>query len=369
MKKKFRYPTIIFLTSLQYSNHLREFFIENSTKAIAFYVLPRSGKIKNFVEVYEKGVKKTSYNLYSPHNLFLWHIMLYIHYLRILFKQTSRSEKIYFINYLFTLSFLSPIVKLFRNVNFVVWVGDYWPMNDISIRIYRLFFNYYHSHTPFAFYQTDRINKKMNRKVIKTKFKKTIVPGIEPPKIDFSKRIRGKITLCFVGVLVPWQGVDVLLKVAKENSNVNLKIIGTGEKSVVDNIKRLIDEYKIKKRVYFPNRFIYKNELKKHIKRSDIGIALYEVDPMKVTYYADPAKIKQYMEYGLPIIMTNAAEISQYIHRFKAGIIVDREINQVNKAIIRIKKNYHTYLSNLDKLNKWLDYKHYYIERFNFLEL
>jgi glycosyltransferase involved in cell wall biosynthesis len=369
MTKTFRYPTIMLLTSLQYANHLREYFVENSKKTIAFYVLPRKGKTKNFVEVYENGVKKISYDLYSPPNLFLWHMMLYVNYLKILYRHTSKNEKIYFISYLFTLYFMFPLVRLFRNINFVVWVADYWPMKDLSIQIYMFCVRYYHNHAKFAFYQTNRINEKMNEgKLVNSFNRKTIVPGIDPPKINFSKKIKEKTTLCFVGVLVPWQGLDVLLKVVKENPNINLKLIGTGETPVVDNIKRLINVYKIKNRVYFPNKFIYKNELKKHVKQSDIGIALYEVDSMKVTYYADPAKIKQYMEYGLPVIMTNAAEIARYVKMFNAGIIVERNSNSVNKAIEKMRNNYAFYLKNLKKMNDTFNFRKYYIDKFSFLQ-
>lgn len=368
MKKSFLYPTIIFLTSLQYSNHLREYFIENAEKAIAYYVLPRKGTINNFVEVYEKGVKVKTKELYSPRNLFFWHIFLYVHYLKILFAFTRREEKIYFINYLFTLYFLHPVVSFFRNVKTVAWVGDYWPMNNLSIQIYNFFLRRFHRSADYAFYQTDRINKKMNGRLINTERHKTIIPGVEVPKINFSKKIRDTITLCFVGVLVPWQGVDVLLEIVAKNPKIKLKLIGTGEESVVNSHRALIKKYGIEKRVYFPNKFIYKEELKKHIQQSDIGIALYEVDPMKVTYYGDPAKIKQYMEYGLPIIMTDAAEVATYIKKFHAGIVVERNLESITKAIETMTKNYKDYLKNLDRLNKWLNFRTYYMDAYKFLE-
>ncbi len=369
MKKTYRYPTIMILTSLQYANHLREYFVENAEKTIAFYVLPRRGTIKNFVEVYEKGIKKETKKLYSPKNLFLWHIMLYVHYITILFRYTKKKEKVYFINYLFTLFFLQSLIRLFRDINFVAWVGDYWPMHDLSIRFYMFFLHYYHDHVKYAFYQTDRINEKMNKgKLLATENKKNIIPAIDPPQIDYTKKIKGRIVLCFIGVLVPWQGVEVLLQVVAKNPKVHLKLIGTGEESLVKDYLNLITRYNIKDRVYFPNKFIYGNELKKEIADSHIGMALYTVDPMSVTYYGDPAKIKQYLEYGLPIIMTDAAEVAQYIKKFEAGIIVTKDVSSVNNAIEKIRKNYTKYLHNLDHLNHAFDFRKYYVDKFTFME-
>lgn len=366
--RKFRYKTIFLLTSLQYANHIREYFVENSKKAIAFYILPRNGTINNFIEIYQKGKRTDRRFLYSPKNLFLWHIMLYINYLFILFTYTRKGEKVFFINYLFTFFFLHNLVRVFRNIEFVCWVGDYWPMNTISIKIYRFFVNYYHRHTRYAFYQTDRINKKMNGKIINTKYRKTIMPGINPPKINLKKRIEKELTLSFIGVLVPWQGVDLLLRIVANNTALRLRLIGTGEKKLVYKYQELIKKYKIADRVYFPNKFMYEEELHKEIKQAHIGIALYDVDDRKVTFYADPAKIKQYMEFGLPVIMTEAAEIAEYIKKFDAGIVVEKNVTSVQVAITKMKNNYTHYLKNLDKLNHWLDFRAYYKGKFSFLE-
>lgn len=368
MIKGFRYETILFMTSLQYSNHFREYFIKNSEKAIAFYVLPRKGKIKNFVEVYEKGVKTKMRKLYSPGNIFLWHGFLYVHYITILFQYTKKGEKIYFINYLFSLFFLGKFIQTFRQIEFVFWIGDYWPMNDLSIRIYRWFMHFYHKRVPYAFYQTDRINIKMNGKVVDTEMKKKIIPAVDPPHINYTKKVTDAVTLCFIGVLVPWQGIDVLLEVVAKNPHIRLRLIGTGNPELVEKYKNIIKGYEIQERVYFPNTFIYGDTLKKEIANSHIGIALYDVDPLNVTYYGDPAKIKQYMEFGLPIIMTDAAEAASNVKKFKAGIVVERSVESINKAIEDIRKNYSFYLHNLDKYNHWLDYRTYYVEKFKFLE-
>ena len=130
----------------------------------------------------------------------------------------------------------------------------------------------------------------------------------------------------------------------------------------------MIKEYKIEDRVYFPNKFLYKGELKNQIKDCHVGVALYAVDPNTVTYYADPAKIKQYAEFGLPIVMTNAADIAKYIKRFHAGEVVTRDIISISNAFNRIKNNYQYYLEGLNRFNHYFEYNKYFSKKFKFIE-
>ena len=176
------------------------------------------------------------------------------------------------------------------------------------------------------------------------------------------------IRLCFIGVLVESQGIDFLLNVVAKNKEVKLKLIGTGERAVVAKYKKLVERYKISDRVFFPNRFYYGSELARIVSDCHVGVGLYTIDPNAVTYYADPAKIKQYAEFGLPILMTDAAEVAQYLKRFHAGIIVERNVEAINRAIKEMKENYTAYLAGLKRFNEYFNYRKYYKKAFRFLE-
>jgi glycosyltransferase involved in cell wall biosynthesis len=132
--------------------------------------------------------------------------------------------------------------------------------------------------------------------------------------------------------------------------------------------QRLIKEYKIEKRVIFPNAFYYGEELLKQVEDCQVGVVLYEVGPHTVTYYASPAKVKQYIEFGLPVIMTDAAEVASYIKRFNAGIIVSRDPKDVIKAIYTITDNYSKYIKGIQKFSEYFSYRQYYAKSFRFLE-
>lgn len=368
--KKPQYGNILITTSLQYDNHFRQYFVDRSRKVVALYILPRKGGKNNFFELYKnkKIVKRKS--LYTPNNIVLWYIVLYLNYIYLLFKYFSTSERIFFINWVPALLFFNSIIKIFRKLNPVFLIGDFWPMKDVKIRLYRSVVFFYNKKLEYVIYQTDRINKAVNGKLVFTVNKKTIIPSVIPPRILKKRKNnnKNKITLCFIGVIVPWQGIDLLLKVVKENQFIHLKLIGTGEPTLIKKYKQLVEDYGLENRVYFPNKFIYGEELYREIKDSDIGIALYEESKNVVTYYADPAKIKQYIEFGLPIIMTNSAEVADLIRKYEIGIIVKRNELEIDGAIKKIRNNYNRYLKNLEHFGKVFNYETFYRDKFAYME-
>lgn len=369
MKKKELYENILTLATLQFDGHFLEYFVENAQKVVAYYILPRAGKEKNFVEVYINGTLQESRIVFSPRNIFIAYIAYCILYIQLLLKYFSKDDRVYLINFIPVFFFLNNFAKLCRNIEFVYWIGDYWPMNDVRIRLFRWFMHYGHDRTKYTIYLSDRINEKMNKgKILDTKNRKTVAWGIKSDN-DFIKKKIGKfIRIAFIGVFVETQGIELLLKVVACDKNIYLKLIGTGSPLLVRKYKLLIQELNIEKQVYFPNKFLYKEDLIKEVINCNVGIALYDVDPNSVTFYADPAKIKQYAELGLPIIMTDAADIANYIKKFHAGEIVDRNVDSVLKAIDRIKTNYSFYVSGLQKFNAYFDYETYFRKRFRFLE-
>lgn len=368
MIKGKKYGSILVLGTLQFNGHFLEYLIKNSDKLVIYYLLPRGGNIKNFIEIYIKGKLKEKKYVYTPKNISLTYITYYFQYLKILFEYFSNKEKVYFINTLPVFFFFNSIIKLFRKFEIVYWVQDYWTMNNLSIKIFRYLMHYYHNRTKFTIYITDRINKMMNKKVLNEPFKKTVMWGVESPKNIFKKKNEKLFKVCFIGVLAPWQNIDLLLKTVGKNKKIYLKIIGTGNELLVKNYQDLIKELKIEDRVYFPNKFIYQKDLQKEVKDCHVGIALYETNRNSVSYYSDPSKIKQYAEFGLPIIMTNSSEIAHHIKKFKAGIIVDKDIEKINRAIEEIKINYKNYLLGLKQFSEHFYYKEYYGKGFKFLE-
>ncbi len=364
----YKYKHVFSLATLQFDGHYLQYLIENTERLVALYLLPRGGGVSNFYEVYYRGVRVEKEDIYSPKNLFLAYLSYNIYSLWLLFYYFQKAEKLYFVNFFWFYFFFRPLMRTFRNIQYVYWIGDYWPMDTILAKVQKFFIHYYHDRNKICLYLSDRINRKMNNGILMhTEYKKTSMWGINPP-ISLKKRVGNEITLCHIGVLVDWQGIDMLLAVIADDKRLKLKLIGTGNALLMAKYKRLIKEYGITDRIYFPNKFYYGKDLLKQIKGCQIGMALYTVDENSVTYYADPAKVKQYAEFGLPIIMTNAAGVSDYITKFQAGIIVTRDIHTIQEAIHKMKNNYDSYLRGLNEFNRFFDFRKYYREIFRFME-
>jgi glycosyltransferase involved in cell wall biosynthesis len=175
------------------------------------------------------------------------------------------------------------------------------------------------------------------------------------------------ITLAFIGVLKYSQGIEELLETVALKKDLKLKLIGTGSNEIVCKLQNLVDDLGISKQVFFPKRFYYKDDLLKVIEDCHIGVALYEENPNSVTYYADPAKIKQYAEFGFPIITTNTAEITSYIKKFKAGEIVHQNKTELLRAVEKIQKQYDEYTSGVERFCSYFSYSKYFDKKFEFL--
>lgn len=365
----YKYKTVFIIATLQFDGHVLEYLRKYTEKLVALYLLPRGGGVSNLYEVYHRGLRVEKKDVYSPRNLFLAYLFYYIHFLRLLYCYFQSKEKLYFINSYWFYFFLRPVTRIFRNIHYVYWIGDYWPMDTFLAKVQQFFTHYYHDRNTICLYLSDRINREMNNGSLKhTEYKKTSMWGIDPPDIPSTKQRGNEITLCHIGVLVDWQGIDLLLKVIAAGKRLRLKLIGTGNASLMATYRRLIKEYGISDRVYFPDKFFYGKDLREQIKDCDIGMALYTVDEKSVTYYADPAKVKQYAEFGMPIIMTNAAGITDYVTKFKAGIVVAGNVHSVGEAVQTMKNNYGAYLRGLNEFNRFFDFRAYYREVFRFME-
>ena len=124
----------------------------------------------------------------------------------------------------------------------------------------------------------------------------------------------------------------------KENKEYKFSIIGVCDGKLYKKYKKLLTQYRITNRVYFPNKFIPKEELEAISKKCFVGVAPYLTGSIHGTYYVDPGKIKEYAELGLPIIMSNTSIIAPYVKKFNAGEVINRDIESLRIAIEKNKK-------------------------------
>lgn len=142
--------------------------------------------------------------------------------------------------------------------------------------------------------------------------------------------------VCFVGNLVPWQGVEFLIESAplilKENENVYFLVVGKG--SMEENYISLARQTGVIDKFMFVGRVEYE-KVPLYVNASDVCIVYRK--PMKSGI--PPMKLYEYMACGKPVV---AAKIKGFeiLDEQKAGLLVDSgNTKELAKAIIALLKD------------------------------
>lgn len=365
--KKFRYKNILLYTSHQWCGNTEEYFIRNTEKLAVFLLLQRIQNKNNVLRIYERGKLVKEEEIMLSENFFLYYFLWYVQYIVAIFKHFPRNEKLIVITAHPYVFFAMTIQKLLREIDFVYWIADYYPPISRTLILYEKLKKFYHKGLKYRVYLGDGVNKIMNGKIINTEISKTILWGVKPKNI---KRDLAKIknSILFVGVVRSTVGLEIAYKFLSSHKQYSLQVIGICDKELYREHLDIIKKYGIEKRVNFPNRFFFDDELNEISKKSFVGIALYTTDSTSTIYYADPGKVKAYTEMNLPVIMSNTSSIAPYLKKFYAGEVIERTPEELFKALEKIKAAYKKYLSGVKKFNESFYYESYYGEKFAFLE-
>ena len=126
-------------------------------------------------------------------------------------------------------------------------------------------------------------------------------------------------TILYQGVLNPGRGLKPMIKALKFIDNLDLIIIGYGK--VEQELKEFVSQEKMSKRVHFLGR-ISREKLANYTKKATLGMVLEE--PLGKSFeFSLPNKLFDYIHEELPIIAGNLIEISNIIHTYKVGVIID----------------------------------------------
>jgi len=148
-----------------------------------------------------------------------------------------------------------------------------------------------------------------------------------------------KNTLVFVGHLKDYMGVDLAIKslliIIKTIPDTKLIIIGGGEKE--EELKQLARQLGLVKHIDFYGWIRNREKLEKILSECAIGIAPFNTQILddKVKN-ADPAKIKDYMLLGMPIIVTNAISNAKEISEKRCGFVIEYNVNAFAKVAMRL---------------------------------
>ncbi|MEK7577115.1 MAG: hypothetical protein AAB492_00670 [Patescibacteria group bacterium] len=367
MKKSvFYYDTIFLYASLQSVGHTMEYFARHTKKLVVYIIMPRVNGGTNALRVYDRGILTHEHSVGSSTNIFFYYFLWWYHHNLFLLQYFSRLEHVLVFGG-HPVAFIGmSVMKLLRSVEYAYWIGDYFPPVHWSLILFEKLKKYYHDRVSYTYYLSDRINKIFNGKVVRLANKKTVMWGVKP-YTGSKKQITSSFKLLFVGAIRPSQGIEDLLLFIKNTPKVELSIIGVCEKNLFEKYNSLLIKYKISDRVWFPNRFVDDDELKKIAKVHHVGIALYEKGEYTATHYTDPGKVKTYIEMGLPVIMTNTSAIAPYIKHYMAGELID-EVAEFAVALKRIKRRCGAYQKGVHAFAQCFEYEKYYSQALAVLE-
>lgn len=360
-RKTFFYNNIILQGSFQTAGHTDEYFIQRTQHLIIIYSMPRMQKHTNDIYIYEKG--KPIHIIHKPgscHPL-LHYVYWLLTYWFVLITLCKKEEKWTVLAGHPIFFFFMSLQKMIRHIRFAYWVGDYFPGNDWKIQLYEKLKKHYHDVIPITYYLSDRINLRMNEGIIKNNFhRKTVGWGMK------SFRVRKKDlqihTLAFIGVMKPSQNIETILEYLHKNTSWSIKLIGICERNYYQKLKKIIAHYSLGRRVWFPNEFIPEKRLKNELGNCLLGLALYKSDKTQFTWYTDPGKIKTYLEFGLPVIMTDTSSMVKDIITFHCGEIMKK--GPLDYYIHKVTANYSFYQKGVQNLIHHYEYLKYYDSHF-----
>jgi glycosyltransferase involved in cell wall biosynthesis len=341
-----------------------EYFSEFSLD-FYLYIFPNS-KINNpaIFRHYHQGILKKEKEccLYKGKNKIIIYILQFIYYLYFLKKFKIKKTYIVVVDLQFL--FFNSIIRLFNKNKLVFWIGDAFPNRYESLLIYLVdsLGRFYMNNLEHVFFSSPNLKKLYLNNYASNKEKKVITLGIKNLLLNRNPELN---LFGFIGYLRKGQGIELIFEVLKKNKKFVFEIIGDGEYK--NDLEELTKKYNIQKQVKFFGYLDYK-KLIDISSRWKIALAPYFPSKDNYTYYADPGKIKLYLELELPIIMTRITYIAQEIETQMAGEIVTYDPINISDAIKKIQNNYDIYSNGVKKLKNNYFYKKVFQDGFQSLE-
>lgn len=364
----FWYGNIFLVGSLLYAGNVIEYFSCHSQKLVVFFLNKTLKDKADFIRIYKRGKLDEEKVIFTGKLPVLYYLFVYYWYLRIIFQYFTNKENFFVITFHPLFFFLNSLLKIFKNFEIIFWIADYLPSTKGLLKLYQWTIFYFHKKNKYNLYLSDKVNEIMNGR-IKTNFcQKTVMWGTKLRQKK-QEKTGNKITLGFIGIVKPSQGLEIAFLLLQKHPDLSLKILGECEQALYKKYLALIKRLKIGSQIIFTNQYCSEEQLSKELGVCDVGLALYSQDKENPIYYTDSGKIKTYLEFGLPVVMTATSATLPFVKQFKAGEIVKPDVFSLYQAIKKIKNNYSNYLDGVKKFNEYFDVEKYYRKAFRFLEI
>jgi len=362
-----KYKSIYFVATESIKNlgNFRNYLIENTEHLVTFHFPHGYLRKASYLEIYEKGKKisRKEFFQYNGSNNIFKLLFYYLYFNYIIFKFVSRNSFVIVENPIFCI--FNSISSAFKNLKFVFWVGDYFPNHKGFMWFYNKIADYYNKHLSYVMYVSPPLYthymSQLSPHDKKTKHRAEFSLGIKRRSME-KRTLHKNIVMGFIGVIREKQGMELAFEYLKTSSNVFLEIIGDGYS--LPFYKVLARKYGIEDKITF---YGFVEDINPIIKTWDIGLALYKNSKDNVSKYCEPVKIKNYLEYGMPVITTKTTYFASVLTKYHAGVVITEKPQRLHDAIVKIKKNYKTYEKGVRTIQETYEYKKLYDKTFSFL--
>lgn len=335
------------------SQALREYLLEQKNKTLLFVAHPLPNfnpQDRSYFELIEEGIikgKKTTKLRMKNFTLnCLWELLLS-------FKWIVASKRKYdlFVGVDNLNAFMGLILRKLGFVKKVVYyVIDYFPtrfdnkiLNFIYYKVDKLCVRYADETWNLSQNMMEAREKSQGMDREKYNRQKVVPVGVWFGKIE-RKSIAEikKHQLVFVGHLLEMMGVQLVIKaiplIVEKIPDFHFLIIGGGEYEV--ELKGLVKKMGLEKYVTFTGWIKDRNERDKLMADSACGVAPFNTEILdEKVRNADPAKIKDYLAMGMPVILTNAPSNAYEIEKNGCGIVIDYKVEDLVRAVVTLMKD------------------------------
>lgn len=133
---------------------------------------------------------------------------------------------------------------------------------------------------------------------------------------------------------------QVIKKLSIKYKDIRLLVIGTGPDE--KRLKNMVRQMKMRDRVLFLGQKFHQ-EVLKVLSQSAVGMALYTREqPWRE--FCDSLKIREYFACGLPVITTDVSSTADDVEKEEAGLVIDLNEKDLEKAIDRLFSDKKLYL-------------------------
>lgn len=272
--------------------------------------------------------------------LYLWQIISNLWRIK---KDTRKTVIFMGINYF--CAFGGIILKKLGRVDYVVYrVMDFFPLPPsgpyrLLNRIFYIFDRYCLKNSDFIWFTTEGhiVGREKYGYFDRKRHDYELLPlAINAEKFKLHGEVLHKFnhTLIYCGVVSRYHQLDLVFEAIKQIKErmplVKLELIGSGPD--VDYFKSLAKKLNIEKNIIFHGFMDEGEEFFRLMSSADLGIALYK-DEENFMKYTEPAKVKYYLNFGVPAIISRVPKIASELDQKGVSFAVRNEPKEIAQTI------------------------------------